>query len=100
MTNYRHHRNQNSFTFLDLFCGAGGLTLGFEQGGFQCLGAADWEQAALATHRQNFSAPAWRVDLAEALPFQVPQLDVVIGGPPCQGFPLPECARWGMGATI
>jgi len=86
MNNRRGDEKQNHFTFLDLFCGAGGLTQGFEKGGFHCLGAADLDKAAIETHCKNFSAPAWRLDLSNTSSLQLPQTDVVIGGAPCQGF--------------
>ena len=79
---------------LDLFCGAGGMTLGFTDekfcGGFRSIFAIDNDIAATRTYEQNFSRShcvhgnieSW---LAEN---EVPKADVVIGGPPCQGFSL------------
>jgi DNA (cytosine-5)-methyltransferase 1 len=77
---------QENFTFLDLFCGAGGFTLGFEQGGFRCLESADWDKAAVETHLRNFASPVRRLDLSQCAGSEFPVPDVVIGGPPCQGF--------------
>ncbi|MBO9695908.1 MAG: DNA cytosine methyltransferase [Sphingopyxis sp.] len=82
-----------SFKLIDLFCGAGGMSLGFADprfcGGFETVLAVDNDAAALKTHKANFGGEAvcgnietW---LADA---QVPAADVVIGGPPCQGFSL------------
>lgn len=74
------------WTFLDLFCGAGGLGLGFEQVGFRCLGAFDKDDAAIKTYHANFTAQASLMDLAQVEVNALPQADVVVGGPPCQGF--------------
>src|SRR5947207_15662447 len=74
----------SSYTFLDLFCGAGGLSWGFANAGFQCALALDHSEAAVATHRLNFECPAERMDVTTIPEF--PHVSVVIGGPPCQGF--------------
>ena len=41
--------------FIDLFCGAGGLSLGFEKAGFKCVGAIDISKAWIDTHNLNFT---------------------------------------------
>jgi DNA (cytosine-5)-methyltransferase 1 len=74
---------------LDLFAGAGGLTTGFERGGaFLTVQAVEFDVAAAATYVQNH--PTTRVfagPIQEWLSIDdVPDVDVVIGGPPCQGF--------------
>jgi len=76
-------RNQD-LVVADLFCGAGGLSHGFQRAGFQVSFAADCNPAALETYRANFSHKASSVDLAR--PIEIPRADVVVGGPPCQGF--------------
>ena len=40
--------------FIDLFCGAGGLSLGFKRAGFKCVGAIDISKACINTHKLNF----------------------------------------------
>ncbi len=83
-----------TFRVIDLFSGAGGLTLGFTDrrfcGGFESVWALDKDAAAVATHKLNFGPHADCGDiehwLADGRP--VPAADVVIGGPPCQGFSL------------
>ena len=74
----------SEFSFLDLFCGAGGLSRGFFDAGFTCALAIDHNEAAVATHRLNFESPVERVDVTKMSRF--PHVTVVVGGPPCQGF--------------
>lgn len=83
-----------SLTCLDLFCGCGGFTLGMERAGFRCLAAIDFNEEAIATFRANFSKEtlALRKDLSRFSPDKlaakigVNTVDVIVGGPPCQGF--------------
>lgn len=72
------------YTVLDLFCGAGGLSLGFRQAGFEIVRAIDNDEEALQTYRANLESHAVRQDLSQ--PENLPQTTVIIGGPPCQGF--------------
>lgn len=74
------------FTFLDLFCGAGGLTLGFERAGFIHAGAADIDKSAVDTYNKNFSKAAQKLDLSINPSYKFPVADIIVGGPPCQGF--------------
>lgn len=80
-------------TALGLFVGAGGLDLGFRQAGFQLLAASDFEPEAQATHQLNWPQVPFILEdarkltverIAEATRGRRP--DVIIGGPPCQGF--------------
>lgn len=85
---------------IDLFSGAGGMTLGFTgkdfSGRFKSVFAIDNDKAAVATYKKNFGDHAFHGDieawLAEAT---IPKADVVIGGPPCQGFSLLNKKRQG-----
>ncbi len=78
---------------IDLFCGAGGLSLGLEQAGYTVVLAADHDEAAVQTHMSNFAGPCFDLDLSD--PERVEDLlglldgleiDLVAGGPPCQPF--------------
>jgi DNA (cytosine-5)-methyltransferase 1 len=78
---------------VDLFCGAGGLSLGLEDAGFRVIAAADSDQHAVETHAANLRGMAWRLDLSTPEPFidrlrrrGVERVDLVAGGPPCQPF--------------
>ena len=74
-------------TLIDLFSGCGGMTRGFVQEGFEPLQAVEWDLAAAATYAANFGEDHmfWG-DIADWNTSEIPQVDVVIGGPPCQGF--------------
>src|SRR5437763_406277 len=90
---------------IDLFCGAGGLSLGFEQAGFDVLAAAEYDPIHSAVHAFNFprtelvcadlsgqTATGIRAaarrgwDRHRRSGVWSGEIDVVIGGPPCQGF--------------
>ena len=76
-----------SATSLDLFAGAGGLTSGFVSEGVKPVLAVEWELAAAATYAANFGeGHMFCGDIADLKNKDVPRVDVVIGGPPCQGF--------------
>ena len=71
-----------------LFCGAGGLSLGFKRAGFEILFSTDIDPDAVQSYRTFFpSASVRQGDIrqldAAALPHSI---DILLGGPPCQGF--------------
>jgi DNA (cytosine-5)-methyltransferase 1 len=73
------------FTLMDLFAGCGGMTRGFEDTGrFRSVFAVEWDAAAAETYRRNFGDHVVSGDIKDVAEF--PSADVVIGGPPCQGF--------------
>lgn len=72
------------YTFVDLFCGAGGLSLGFLKAGFRCVQAIDHDEASIQTYRHNFQDHLTKAEITETTGLS--PADVVIGGPPCQGF--------------
>ena len=85
------------YTTLDLFCGAGGITEGFRRAGFKCLYGNDIEHWAVETFRANHpktiadNRPIEQVDAAalrHSLNLEPGELDVLVGGPPCQGFSI------------
>lgn len=75
---------------VDLFCGCGGLSLGFLQAGIEVVSAYDNWPDALEVYRHNFRHPATMCDLSDvdaAVARIAPQRpDIIIGGPPCQDF--------------
>lgn len=89
------------YRLLDLFCGAGGMSLGFTDerfgGGFESVWAIDNEASAIETYKRNFGNHAVCDDIEKWVDGRVtiPRADVVIGGPPCQGFSLLNKKRIG-----
>ena len=79
---------------IDLFSGCGGLALGFKWAGFKTLLASDVDDNCEKTYTYNFpKVPFIKKDLREITTKQIKNIitenvDVVIGGPPCQGFSL------------
>jgi DNA-methyltransferase (dcm) len=78
-------------TAVGLFCGCGGFDLGFEQAGFNVALASDNWEPAVETYRENFDTPVLNEDASELSTEELLEeintdIDVVIGGPPCQGF--------------
>lgn len=75
---------------VDLFSGCGGLSLGFQEKGFEIVGAFEWWDAAIKCYRENFNHPVYKSDLSDVdhATEEVRQLspDIIIGGPPCQDF--------------
>jgi len=76
-------------TVIDLFAGCGGFTQGFVDAGFEPILAIEHDHHAAATYAANFDPKAGHTvcwDIADVPSTMVPRADVVIGGPPCQGF--------------
>jgi DNA (cytosine-5)-methyltransferase 1 len=71
-------------TAVDLFCGAGGMGLGFMDAGFNVLYAADNFDAAVGTCSKNLRREVVCADISKLT--ELPRANVFIGGPPCQGF--------------
>lgn len=79
------------YKVLDLFAGAGGLSLGFSQTGqFKVVAAAENNSNAMKTYQRNFKEVKLYSDVRsiyyKKLENEVGGIDVIIGGPPCQGF--------------
>ena len=79
---------------IDLFCGCGGLSEGFRLAGFDIVGGVDFNAAAIRTYNRNFGeGKGVCCDLLNMTKEQIIEtfgslddIDVIIGGPPCQGF--------------
>ena len=85
---------QEPLTSIDLFCGCGGFTLGLKQAGLRTLAGIDFAPDAIAVFRASFpDVPhVLEQDLTAFPPRALAALicrdrvDLVVGGPPCQGF--------------
>ena len=84
-----------SYNVIDLFCGCGGFSLGFLQASFNVRMGIDLWSDAIVTYQQNFpDAIALNDDIknvsgkmiSELLSLEYDDIDVIVGGPPCQGF--------------
>lgn len=82
---------------LDLFSGGGGFSAGFAQvSGYNIVAGVDFKESAVQTFQFNHDAQGIECNLAETTPeeffedvdFEPSDIDVVIGGPPCQGFSI------------
>lgn len=75
-----------TYTAVSLFAGAGGLDLGFSRAGFDLLWAIDSDPHAVATYKANLGDHIVQGKLPDDGPPESLRPDLVIGGPPCQGF--------------
>jgi DNA (cytosine-5)-methyltransferase 1 len=84
---------RNKFKFIDLFSGCGGFSKGLEMAGHECILGVDFDKSAIETFAKNHKkAKALCVDITMLSKKKLAQLididsvDMVVGGPPCQGF--------------
>lgn len=92
--------NNKMHKVIDLFCGCGGLSEGFRLAGYEIVGGIDFNQAAIDTYNENFTkakgicGDLLKMDKAKILKEfgSLNDVDVIIGGPPCQGFS--SANRW------
>lgn len=98
----RESVNANSLKMIDLFCGAGGLSLGFTQEGFITSLANDIQECCVDTYAHNHpETPRDKIilgdvkDVADNIEklVDVTSVDIVVGGPPCQGFSMANRQR-------
>jgi DNA (cytosine-5)-methyltransferase 1 len=76
----------NRLRVISLFAGAGGMDLGFIQAGCQVLWANDLDEDCCETYRSNIGPHIICNDISQINIDDIPEADLVIGGPPCQGF--------------
>lgn len=84
-----------SLKFADLFCGVGGFTQGLQQAGLECVLGVDFNDFALSAYNTNFKHPSLLLDLSfpenqKAVSASIVKAgaDLIVGGPPCQGFSI------------
>jgi DNA (cytosine-5)-methyltransferase 1 len=88
---------------VDLFCGCGGMSLGFQNAGVEILAAFDNWEPAISIYGDNFQHPVHRVDLNAANAVeQIKKLnpEMIIGGPPCQDFSIAGNRNMGERASL
>ncbi len=82
------------YNVIDLFCGCGGLSKGFEMAGFNIVGGVDFNKEAIETYNYNFkNAKGLFIDILNLSEEEIKSnfgdfntIDIIVGGPPCQGF--------------
>ena len=88
-------KRQHNLSAVDLFCGCGGLSSGLQNAGFQIIAGVDSDANSLKTHKENFpQSHSLKCDLTDGDAIQLMEsfgiasnsLDLLAGGPPCQGF--------------
>lgn len=78
---------------VSLFCGAGGLDLGFLAAGHKIVWASDIDKDAIETYRFNIGKHAVLGDIRAIDAKDIPECDLVVGGFPCQGFSVANTGR-------
>lgn len=77
----------DSFRFIDLFAGIGGIRLGFESAGGHCVFSSEFDEAACKTYEANFGEhPSG--DITKIAANEIPDFDILLGGFPCQAFSI------------
>ena len=88
---------------IDLFCGCGGMSLGFQNAGFDIVAAYDNWDPAIDIYRRNFNHPIFKADLNKEEPIieiEKANPDMIIGGPPCQDFSIAGQRNMGARANL
>ena len=79
------------FRFIDLFAGIGGIRMGFEAHGGDCVFTSEWNDFSTKTYRENYPAGGEHALIGDIVSFpaeDVPSHDVLLGGFPCQPFSI------------
>ncbi len=73
---------------LDLFCGGGLGAIGFKAAGFDIVKAIDFDKSAVKAYRHNFGDYVEQADITSVEIGNLPNTDVIFGGPPCQDYSI------------
>ncbi len=82
-----HPQEQNSFTFIDLFAGIGGIRLAFENLGGKCVFSSEWDKYSQITYKENFGEVP-EGDITKIPSENIANHDVLLAGFPCQAFSI------------
>lgn len=83
--------------FIDLFAGIGGIRLGFERAGFECVYTNEYDRTAADTYAKNFKGDIDLRDIRKVDVKDIPKHDILCAGFPCQPFSLAGIsARYGL----
>lgn len=88
---------KKAYNVLDLFCGCGGISKGYELAGYNIIGGIDFNEDATKTFQHNFkNAAVFCADITKITKDEIidnyKDVDIIVGGPPCQGFSAAN--RW------
>lgn len=94
--NFVKHKDRTALKAISLFSGCGGMDLGFEAAGFNIIGHVEIDDVARKIYQANFpNSESLGTDICKISPKEIAkwqnkygQVDIIVGGPPCQGFSL------------
>lgn len=78
---------KGDFTFIDLFAGIGGMRLGFEENGGECVFSSEWDKFSQQTYYENFGNLP-NGDITKIDQKEIPDHDILVAGFPCQPFSI------------
>lgn len=90
-TKYTGQKNDGKLKILDLFAGIGGIKIGFENAGFECVFSNDFDNDCKITYDLNFSGDQKSLvlgDISKISSDIIPDFDILTGGFPCQPFSI------------
>lgn len=80
---------KKNFTFIDLFCGIGGIRMGFERSGCKCIWSNDIDKHSSISYKENFGDADYVLGDIKNIPsYEIPDFDILCGGFPCQPFSI------------
>ncbi len=86
-------KSTNQLTVASLFSGAGGLDLGFQKAGYKLVWANDNDHDSVETYKLNFGDHCVLANIEDIDVSSIPDVDIIIGGFPCQGFSVANMKR-------
>jgi DNA (cytosine-5)-methyltransferase 1 len=91
LINSPRNGNRATFRFIDLFAGIGGIRIGFQKAGGQCVFTSEWDKFSKKTYLENFpetSEHSFAGDITQVHETDIPDHDVLLAGFPCQPFSI------------